>query len=33
MELISNMTSNGINVIPRDEVLEHFAVIDDSNNC
>jgi len=29
MELISNMTSNGINVIPRDEVLEHFAVIDD----
>jgi hypothetical protein len=29
IELISNMTSNGINVIPRDEILEHFAVIDD----
>ena len=23
------MTSNGINVIPLDEILEHFAVIDD----
>ena len=29
MELINNMTNNGINVIPRNEVLEHFAVIDD----
>ena len=29
MELINTMTNNGINVIPREEVLEHFAVIDD----
>ena len=29
MELISSMTNAGINVITRNEVLEHFAVIDD----
>ena len=29
MELISSMTNAGINVIARNEVLEHFAVIDD----
>ena len=30
MELINIMTNNGINVIPRDELLEHFAVVDDN---
>jgi hypothetical protein len=30
MELINTMTRSGVNVIPREGIDEHFAVIDDN---